>query len=99
MKRKLLPAGAGVALGALVVPASAMADSLDAANNGVLGESVPLNTLWVVISAVLVLFMLAGLLSSVPGPPPVCEIMPNFVATTTCSRRPLSARPTSSSFA
>ena len=44
-----------------------MADSLDAANNGVLGESVPLNTLWVVISAVLVLFMLAGLLSLEAG--------------------------------
>ncbi len=44
-----------------------MADSLDAANNGVLGESVPVNTLWVVISAVLVLFMLAGLLSLEAG--------------------------------
>ena len=44
-----------------------MADSLDAANNGVLGDSVPLNTLWVVISAVLVLFMLAGLLSLEAG--------------------------------
>src|ERR671910_1965437 len=62
MKRMLLPAAAGVALGSLVLPASAMADSLDAANNGVLGDSVPLNTLWVVLSAVLVLFMLAGLL-------------------------------------
>src|SRR5215216_7334806 len=67
MKRKLLPAAAGVALGLLAVPASAMADSLDAANNGVLGESVPLNTLWVVMSAVLVLFMLAGLLSLEAG--------------------------------
>jgi Amt family ammonium transporter len=67
MKRKLLPAAAGMALAMLVLPASAMADSLDAANNGVLGESVPLNTLWVVISAVLVLFMLAGLLSLEAG--------------------------------
>jgi ammonium transporter, Amt family len=67
MKRKLLPAAAGGALGLLALPASAMADSLDAANNGVLGESVPLNTLWVVISAVLVLFMLAGLLSLEAG--------------------------------
>jgi ammonium transporter, Amt family len=67
MRRKLVPAAAGVALGALALPASAMADSLDAANNGVLGESVPLNTLWVVISAVLVLFMLAGLLSLEAG--------------------------------
>ncbi len=67
MKRKLLPAVAGGLLAALALPASAMADSLDAANNGVLGESVPINTLWVVISAVLVLFMLAGLLSLEAG--------------------------------
>jgi ammonium transporter, Amt family len=67
MKRKLLPAAAGVALGLLAVPASAMADSLDAAGNGVLGDSVPLNTLWVTIAAVLVLFMLAGLLSLEAG--------------------------------
>jgi Amt family ammonium transporter len=67
MKRKLLPAAAGVALGVLALPASAPADSLDAANNGVLGESVALNTLWVVIAAVLVLFMLAGLLSLEAG--------------------------------
>jgi ammonium transporter, Amt family len=67
MKRKLLPAAAGVALAMLALPTSALADSLDAANNGVLGESVPLNTLWVVMSAVLVLFMLAGLLSLEAG--------------------------------
>jgi ammonium transporter, Amt family len=67
MKRKLLPAAAGVALAVLALPASAMADSLDAANNGVLGDSVPLNTLWVTIAAVLVLFMLAGLLSLEAG--------------------------------
>ena len=67
MKRKLLPAGAGVAVAALAMPASAMASTLDAANNGVLGESVPINTLWVVVCAVLVLFMLAGLLSLEAG--------------------------------
>ena len=39
----------------------------------------------------------AGLLSMTPGPPPECETRPNFVATTTWSRRPLIARPTSSS--
>jgi Amt family ammonium transporter len=61
MKRKLLPV-AGAALTVLALPAPAMADSLDAASNGVLGESVPLNTLWVTLSAVLVLLMLAGLL-------------------------------------
>src|SRR5215212_4020741 len=62
MKRKLLPAAVGGLLGALAVPTSALADSLDAANAGVLGDTVALNTLWVVISAVLVLFMLAGLM-------------------------------------
>src|SRR5215212_6678335 len=67
MKRKLLPAAVGGLLGALAVPTSALADSLDAANAGVLGDTVALNTLWVVISAVLVLFMLAGLLSLEAG--------------------------------
>ena len=42
--------------------------------------------------------MFAGLLSRTPGPPPACETKPNFVASTTSSRRPLMARPTSSSF-
>jgi ammonium transporter, Amt family len=67
MKRKVVPAVAGVVLGVLALPASALADSLDAANNGVLGDSVPLNTLWVTIAAILVLFMLAGLLSLEAG--------------------------------
>jgi ammonium transporter, Amt family len=62
MHRKLVPAVAGTALVTLALPASAMADSLDAATNGVLGETVAINTLWVIIAAVLVLFMLAGLL-------------------------------------
>src|SRR5829696_2369079 len=58
----LLPGAAGGVLGLLVLPTSALADSLDANNNGGLGDTVALNTLWVVISAVLVLFMLAGLM-------------------------------------
>src|SRR4051812_3731591 len=63
MKRKLLACPAALAaLGALALPSAAMADSLDAAQKGVLGESVTINTLWVVISAVFVLLMLAGLL-------------------------------------
>ena len=52
MKRKLLPAAAAAAAGTLALPASALADSLDAANSGGLGESVPINTLWVVVSAI-----------------------------------------------
>jgi Amt family ammonium transporter len=67
MKRRTVPALAGATVVALALPASAMADSLDAANSGGLGESVPINTLWVVISAILVLFMLAGLLSLEAG--------------------------------
>ena len=63
MKLKLLARPAALAVaGALALPASAMADSLDAAGNGVLTESTIMNTLWVVISAVFVLLMLAGLL-------------------------------------
>jgi Amt family ammonium transporter len=47
-------------LGALAVPGVASADTLEAVQNEVLGETVPLNTMWVVIAAVLVLFMQAG---------------------------------------
>src|SRR5215204_3748822 len=60
-KRIIVPvAGAGAAT--LLLPASALADSLDAANNGALADSAVINTLWVGMSAVLVLFMLAGLM-------------------------------------
>jgi Amt family ammonium transporter len=62
MKLRTAPALAGAAVASLALPASAMADSLDAASNGVLGETVAINTLWVTIAAVLVLLMLAGLL-------------------------------------
>ena len=63
MKRKLLACPAALAvLAALALPSAAMADSLDAAQKGVLGESVTINSLWVTLSAVLVLLMLAGLL-------------------------------------
>ena len=67
MKSKLLRAGAGALLAGLALPATATADSLDAANNGALGETVPINTLWVIVCSVLVLFMLAGLLSLEAG--------------------------------
>jgi len=56
MKRKLLACPAALAvLAALALPSAAMADSLDAAQKGVLGESVTINSLWVTLSAVLVL--------------------------------------------
>ena len=60
--RTILPSLAGVGIATLALPAGALADSLDAANNGVLSDSAVLNTLWVTLSAVLVLLMLAGLL-------------------------------------
>jgi Amt family ammonium transporter len=44
----------------LLLPVTASADTLDASSNGVLGDTVPLNTLLVFMAAVLVLFMQAG---------------------------------------
>jgi Amt family ammonium transporter len=61
-KRTIVPALAGAGIATLALPATALADSLDAAQNGVLSDSAVINTLWVVIAAVLVLFMLAGLM-------------------------------------
>jgi Amt family ammonium transporter len=61
-KRTMLPALAGAGIATLILPATALADTLDAANSGSLSESSVLNTLWVTIAAVLVLFMLAGLM-------------------------------------
>ena len=61
-KRTIVPALAAAGIATLGLPASALADSLDAAGNGVLADSAVINTLWVTIAAVLVLFMLAGLM-------------------------------------
>jgi Amt family ammonium transporter len=47
-------------LALLVVPGVASADTLDAAQKKGLGTSVPINTMWVIVTAVLVLFMQAG---------------------------------------
>ena len=44
----------------LVLPAGASADSLEAAGNGVLGQSVAINSLWVIVAGLLVMFMQAG---------------------------------------
>jgi ammonium transporter, Amt family len=62
MHRGLKPAG-GALLGvgaALALPAVASADSLDAYNNGVLPDSVAINSLWVIVAGCLVMFMQAG---------------------------------------
>ena len=55
--RAALPLGA---IAALLAPAAAYADTLEAATNGKLADTVPLNTMWVLVAAVLVLFMQAG---------------------------------------
>ena len=60
VRRRGLPLGAACLLVLLALPGVAAADSLDAAGNEVLGDTVPINTMWVLIAAVLVLFMQAG---------------------------------------
>jgi Amt family ammonium transporter len=55
--RWALPAAVAVWL---LAPAAAHADTLDAAQNGVLPESVAINSIWVVLAALLVIFMQAG---------------------------------------
>jgi ammonium transporter, Amt family len=61
MRRSLLARGAvlGTA-GAALIPEVASADTLDAYNNGVLPASVAINSIWVVLAAILVIFMQAG---------------------------------------
>src|ERR687895_221278 len=62
MRRRALRAGILplALLAVLAVPGVASADSLDAVGKEVLGETVPLNTMWVLVAAFLVLFMQAG---------------------------------------
>jgi Amt family ammonium transporter len=48
------------ALLALALPASALADTLDASGAGSLPESVGINTMWVAVAGILVMFMQAG---------------------------------------
>src|SRR3954447_7329987 len=50
----------GAAAMLLTMPAVASADTLQAYNNGVLQESVAINTLWVIVAGCLVMFMQAG---------------------------------------
>ncbi len=59
MLRRTGPALLGAAL-ALCLPAVAHADTLEAANNGVLADSVAINSIWVMVAALLVIFMQAG---------------------------------------
>ena len=50
----------GAAIALLTMPAVASADSLEAYNNGLLKDSVAINTMWVVFAGCLVMFMQAG---------------------------------------
>jgi Amt family ammonium transporter len=58
--RRLSGAAAGAGALALALPAVASADTLEAAQNGVLPQSVAINSIWVVVAALLVIFMQAG---------------------------------------
>jgi len=60
MRRKLLWALPVGALGSLIAPQLALADTLEAANNGVFPEGAALNSMWVIVAACLVMFMQAG---------------------------------------
>jgi Amt family ammonium transporter len=60
MRRRFLGAILLSLAALMVVPAIAGADTLEAYGNGVLKDSVAINTMWVVVTAVLVLFMQAG---------------------------------------
>jgi Amt family ammonium transporter len=50
----------GTAAVALLLPAAAAADTSDAAPAGVLPDSVPINSIWVLVAALLVIWMQAG---------------------------------------
>jgi Amt family ammonium transporter len=50
----------GTAAVALLLPAAASADTSDAAAAGVLPDSVPINSIWVLVAALLVIWMQAG---------------------------------------
>ena len=60
MRRRTGAALLGAALACAVLPGVAQADTLDAANNGVLPDSVAINSIWVVVAALLVIWMQAG---------------------------------------
>jgi Amt family ammonium transporter len=62
MSSRLLRAGPLALLVLLAVPGTALATSVDLAQavDGKLSDTVPINTLWVIVAAVLVLFMQAG---------------------------------------
>jgi Amt family ammonium transporter len=60
MLRRTGTALLGAALAYGVLPTVAHADTLDAVNNGVLPDSVAINSIWLMVAALLVIFMQAG---------------------------------------
>jgi Amt family ammonium transporter len=58
--RRLSGAAAGAGALALALPAVASADTSDAFTNGVLPDSVAINSIWVLVAALLVIWMQAG---------------------------------------
>jgi ammonium transporter, Amt family len=60
MRSKMLWALPVALVASLVAPQLAMADTLEAAGNGALGDTVAVDTLWVIVAGVLVMFMQAG---------------------------------------
>ena len=59
--RRLALVAAGAGLASLVaIPTTASADTLEAYNNGLLQDSVAINSIWVLVAALLVIFMQAG---------------------------------------
>jgi Amt family ammonium transporter len=59
-RRRLGRALLGAAAASLALPAAASADLQDAVGKGVVPDSVPINTIWVMLAALLVIFMQAG---------------------------------------
>src|SRR3954454_1346540 len=60
MRRRTGAALLGAALACAALPGAAYADSLDAAGKGALPDSVAINSIWVVVAALLVIWMQAG---------------------------------------
>jgi ammonium transporter, Amt family len=60
MRRKLFVALGVGAAASIALPATASADTLEAAKHGVFPESAAINSLWVIVAACLVMFMQAG---------------------------------------
>lgn len=58
--RRGLPALAGAALAALALPAGVSADTIDAVGSSGIPDSVGINSMWVIVAGVLVMFMQAG---------------------------------------